>query len=447
MSSGTSINDLLIVAEEAPLVESGLSIAATFGYRAASCAHVDALVEKPELAQARVILLSALTVSRREEIAGHVQVARQLCPDAFIVCVVARTLSPELAEFMKKSGSNLILIEDEALRTSKIEFICAQTLNSAFLPVKADELKADQIIDFDLFHLLPQRGKFLPCQFEGERPDAARIAKIGAVGELYVRREQAAAFRAYVDRHVDRSAAGLVRRCRAQYLSLTASYVDLIYHLTDRSEHASFVRGQELLKRCQDLAGSFATSLASVGSAWAIINQGSIGAFGSVERAPAVAAYAALFALRVGKVSVDEVMLGALLGDIGLIGLSPKVVRALRESRLDQLSAEDRRDYENHPYASLDLVLSRKLPLSPELRQVILCTHEKSDGSGFPKQLKGKKIPLASEIIQMAEMIDRETCLRMGRARINAENYTQDFMRGQVTSGLFSPELLAKLVG
>lgn len=439
--------DLLVVAREQELVDCGRAIADAFSYRMTSFPDVDALAEAPDGGRARVVLLSALEVTQREAIAGHVQVARQLCPDSFIVCVVSKAMPPELAEFMKKSGANLILLEDEALGTSKIEFICSQTLHSTFLPVKADELTPGANIDFDLYHLLPLRGKFLPCQYSGDVLSQERITKIAQVGELYVHREQADAYRLYVERHADRSAAGLARRCRAQFVSLNASFVDLIYHMTDRSEHASFARGQELLQECKELASSLAISLGAVGNAWQIINQTSIGGFGSVERAPAIAAYGALFALRAGNVSVDEVMLGALFADIGLIGLRPRVIQCLREDRLADLTPEERKEYELHPLLSVDLLLSRRLPLTPTLRQVILTTHERPDGSGFPKGMQGKKLPAAAELIQLAEAIDAETGLRMGRARVDGSVFAQEFLRRQFTGGTFSPELVAKLVG
>ncbi len=172
----------------------------------------------------RALLATSSGAGRKESAAELAQGARFVSQDSFLICAVGRTMGKDAAQFAKKSGANLILLEDEVGGTSKLEFILTQVLRSSFLPIKVSDLQPDQPISFDLYHLLPQRKKFLKFIFSGDVIDAQKIEKISGVGEVYLRREDAGLLREYANRIEDRSDAGLARRCRARYLALCAGY-------------------------------------------------------------------------------------------------------------------------------------------------------------------------------------------------------------------------------
>jgi len=53
-----------------------------------------------------------------------------------------------------------------------------------------------------------------------------------------------------------------------------------------------------------------------------------------------------------------------------------------------------------------------------DLRQVVLCHHEKMDGSGYPHGLKKEELPLLSRIISVADSYDAITSFRSYRSPI-----------------------------
>ena len=364
-------------------------------------------------------LLAYLPESSSAALAAEMaQAGRFASPEAFIVCGVGKSLGKDGAQFAKKSGANLILLEDELLNTAKLEFIANQVIRAAYLPMKVSDLRQDTPIPFDVYHLMPQRQKFLKFMFSGDTLDAERLTKLKQVGEIYIHRKDAGAYKNYIASSTDRSAAGLSKRCRAQFLALYESYSSLVFLLTDQSETGSFKEGEKMLKDCRNLCAELLGTLAEFGNAWEIINNSTIGEFGSVERAPAIASYAALFSLQLGFENVSNNMLAALLSDLGLLFLPPGILKKIREGNLDTLTAEERTQFQKYPLLSLDVILDRKLAIEEKLRTVITSVRERVDGKGFPKGLIDTKVPLEAQMIQLSWQFDQLTLLRMGKARV-----------------------------
>jgi HD-GYP domain-containing protein (c-di-GMP phosphodiesterase class II) len=81
------------------------------------------------------------------------------------------------------------------------------------------------------------------------------------------------------------------------------------------------------------------------------------------------------------------------------------------------LSAEERVQIATHPQRGADVVA----PLSrfyPDLGEGILSHHERWDGAGYPRGLRGTDIPLAARIVALADTFDAITRdRRYGAAR------------------------------
>lgn len=374
------------------------------------------------------------------------QAIRYTAPDAFVVCVIGNSLKQDEAVFAKKSGANLILLEDEVYSTGKLEFIATQVLKSRYMPIKAIDLAAGKAIPFDLFHLMTQRKKFLRIATKGDLIDEAKIKKAIAVGEFYFKRDDGQAFDQYVKENTDSSAAGIIKRCRSQFLALFSGFSKLVFQLTDQSSAGSFGDGQALLTQCTKMCADLLGTLAESGKAWEVINNSAIGEMGSVERAPAIAAYAGVFALQMGFDNVDQLMLAAMLSDLGLLFLTPEILRKIRMGETNQFSAEERALYESYPNKTLQVCLDRKLSLPEKLRQTLLATHERVDGKGFPKKLSELKISQEAQMISFARDFDRETLLVMGKARVNPEQVLKEMVSRELAQpGRFGTSFLENL--
>lgn len=413
--------DIAVVSDEAEVVRRITNISKDFGFTFLHWPSLDEFLEKSK-ASYKLVLSSLTTFQTAESVAELAQGVRHVVQDQPVVlCCVPKSVDKEAAQFVKKSGANIILIRDEVTTTCKLEFVALQTIHSSFLPVKSSDLLSGTALSFELYHLLPQRGKFIKFAVRDQALTDTKLAKLDEVGEIYIHREDAAAFNAFVASRNDKSAAGLARRCRAQYLALHASFSSLILLLTDQSEGGSFAEGQRLLKVCQDMCDALLGLLGERGQAWEVVNNSAIGELGSVERGPAIAAYAGLMGLQMGLANLNQIMLAALLADLGLVLLSPEIGKLVREGRLEDLNDEQLAQYRNYPNMSLDLALNRKLALDEKFRALMIATNERADTKGFPKGLNPDKIPTGAQLVQFCRDLDRRTLLRMGKARPRRE--------------------------
>jgi HD-GYP domain-containing protein (c-di-GMP phosphodiesterase class II) len=71
----------------------------------------------------------------------------------------------------------------------------------------------------------------------------------------------------------------------------------------------------------------------------------------------------------------------------------------------DTLSEADRRAIDTHPRRGAD-VLAPLNAFYPELSEGVLSHHERWDGTGYPRRLRGTQIPLEARIVTIADTFD-----------------------------------------
>lgn len=108
----------------------------------------------------------------------------------------------------------------------------------------------------------------------------------------------------------------------------------------------------------------------------------------------------ALARLREVKKDVQELIwYGALLHDIGKIYIPQNILK-----KPDTLSDQEWKLMRRHPVFAYNLLTTNKsISL---IKNVAYCHHEKWDGSGYPRGLKGKEIPLAARIFAIVDVWD-----------------------------------------
>lgn len=138
-------------------------------------------------------------------------------------------------------------------------------------------------------------------------------------------------------------------------------------------------------------------------------------------------------ALGLPEEEVESIDVGALLHDIGEIGIP----EAILSKPVEQMGQEDVATYRLHPVRG-----QTAIDFIEDLRNagsLIRHHHENFDGSGFPDGLKGEAIPVGARIICMADFID------MNIGRLGGEN-ALDITLEKVTNSLsrmFDPKLFA----
>jgi HD-GYP domain-containing protein (c-di-GMP phosphodiesterase class II) len=125
----------------------------------------------------------------------------------------------------------------------------------------------------------------------------------------------------------------------------------------------------------------------------------------------------------------------ALFHDIG------KIHEALFDIIHDvkRLTPAERRAVTTHPRRGAD-VLQPLAGFYPELQQGVLAHHERWNGSGYPRQLKGRHIPLAARIVAIADTFDAVTHRRQYSDGRSVEEARRILLEGRGT--LFDPHLI-----
>jgi putative nucleotidyltransferase with HDIG domain len=118
----------------------------------------------------------------------------------------------------------------------------------------------------------------------------------------------------------------------------------------------------------------------------------------SAEHSEKVAQWASTTAreLKMSNDEVDNVYWASILHDIGKIGISDRVLR-----KKSILSEEEWILIKMHPTIGSNIVSS--IDVYPSLAPTISAHQEKYDGTGYPKGLSGKNIPLGARILGIAD--------------------------------------------
>lgn len=349
--------------------------------------------------------------------AAPIEEIRAKFKDSFIFVVVSEKETQENIQKIKRRGASQCMRLSDFLAKSRLEYIASQVIRAAYVPVKVNEFPQGSTLDFTLYHLMPLNQKFLSIAPRGTQLDGARMQKLGAIGEVFVRRDEIERYRLYVEAHPDNTAQGLKSKCRAQYLSLSHAHSQLMLMMTDAEEAATDSEAKWLMSRCDIIGQELLRTLSAIGEAWDVVNNSSIGEMGSVERAPTIATYTGLLSFMTSIGNPQDMLMAALLMDVGMLELDPVLIKKLRqEGNVAQLSPEQLSRYQQHPLISLDFCERKKVPLNEKVKETIRNSHEKISGLGFPTG-KRDRIPQEAMLLQFCEMIDFAAMVKMGQAK------------------------------
>jgi len=135
---------------------------------------------------------------------------------------------------------------------------------------------------------------------------------------------------------------------------------------------------------------------------------------------------------------VANVSIAALLHDIGKIGIPDKVL-----NKKGKLNEEDWRAIKTHP--ELGATIIRNIPRLVPCVNIVLYHHERWDGSGYPKGLKGEDIPIEARILAIADTFEAMTSTRPYRPALPLEEIIKQLKQG---AGLhFDPKLVEVFIG
>lgn len=115
----------------------------------------------------------------------------------------------------------------------------------------------------------------------------------------------------------------------------------------------------------------------------------------------------------------EELALVATIHDVGKIGVPAEIL-----SRPGKLSAVEYGLVKTH--AELGYEITKDIQFGIPVGDIIYCHHERMDGSGYPRGLKGDQIPLESRVLMVADALESMTSHRPYKAAVTIEQAKED---------------------
>lgn len=142
-------------------------------------------------------------------------------------------------------------------------------------------------------------------------------------------------------------------------------------------------------------------------------------------------------ALELSYQTLKEIEIAGLMHDIGKIAISEAVL-----NKKGPLTESQYVEVKKHPESGYQILKS--VDAYSSLAEYALSHHEKYDGTGYPKGLKGNEIPLISRIISVADAYEAMISDRAYRQAISHEEAIEELKR--CAGSQFDPKIVQAIV-
>lgn len=126
--------------------------------------------------------------------------------------------------------------------------------------------------------------------------------------------------------------------------------------------------------------------------------------------------------LKLSPTELDELALLAVLHDIGKVGINENILQ-----KPGPLNAEEWEEMKKHP--EIGYRIAQNTPELSAVAEYILSHHERWDGQGYPRGLKGEEIPILCRILAVADTYDAMTSDRSYRKAMSRNEAIAEIKR------------------
>lgn len=420
--------EFLVITKNAELLSVSTDVAEHYSFRAEYCSSFEDVDADTRLGSSPMMILVSLDeLESLQERMKLLQQLREVFPRSQIVATVLDGVTVDDCDMLRASGAGYLVLLQELRNSSKLYYLAALLVQGTYIPVPVTDLFPSTQVNFNAYHKLVLNQKFLPVIFSGFVFSDKKYRQLETAQQVYVRREELADYRKYIENYHDQVGSALKKRCRASMMHLMGLYSEILLMLSLDCEAAKKEKLQEKILQFKDGAEQLGTYLKGCPDVWNVIARSLEFQFCRYERGPYILAYAIYISQKAECGSFHDVVMTALLADLGILELSPSCYKTLQTKNEKHLKPDELASYQHHPMTSLNRVMLRELQISEETKSSIVCTHERNDQKGFPNQSPADKIPEAAQLIQFCEVLDRRV-----RASLEDGIVTHDFVRKQV---------------
>ncbi len=147
--------------------------------------------------------------------------------------------------------------------------------------------------------------------------------------------------------------------------------------------------------------------------------------------------YSALIARGLGwkDEEVDMILWSSLMHDVGKLGIPDCILQ-----KPGPLTPEERRLMEYHTIIGANILKGSEAAVLKQSRVIALAHHEKYDGTGYPRALKGEEIPIEGRVTILADIFDALSSKRVYKEALEEKEVLKVLQAGR--GSFFDPQIL-----
>jgi hypothetical protein len=159
----------------------------------------------------------------------------------------------------------------------------------------------------------------------------------------------------------------------------------------------------------------------------------------NVGRTASTVSRAVELARRLGVVDeeIEAVRLGALIHDVGKIAIPEQILR-----KAGRLTKTEWELVKQHPTIGAQLIVN--VPALAPARAIVLAHHERYDGTGYPRGLRGIEIPIAAQIVAVVDAYAAMTASRPYRGTLSEDEALGELRRN--AGSQFNPAVVQAFI-
>lgn len=388
----------------------------------------------PDNRQAQMVLMAQEKDESLKSFGKRVDEALVLFPRSRFVTVMAAAFSRDNLEGTQ-SARVTALSQAEFFSTLKFEYICVYRSRSQYYEVQLNDFFPMTTMLAPCFVRLPLNQRYLAVIHGNSVLTENKVQRLESFKQIYLRIQDSPKYLEYIQTYYDSSGAALKKKARALFLALNYYSLALNEHILFDFKSSADSQVETLYAGLLSTATTLFEVMKSEENLWDIFREGHDNEIGNFWRAPWIATYAALISVKSGVGDPLVTLISGLLMDVGLYDLDEATAKAYLLSEDKKLEDSMKGSFEKHPLLSLNRALIKKVPITEAMKSVIVCTHEKSNESGFPNQVPSDKLPVEAQLLMFAERIDQEVLTTMKKTGVGFRFLKEKFWESEKTSG------------